>query len=119
MYGARVATTPVIEDAGPKTIADLLHVSQAELGRVLGCHQTTVSRKLRGEIAWRVNELATLSRHYDVPVSSLLSGDGSDGAGSSPRQGAESTPFNRQKGRKQTVGLDGSAHPAPSKRKAT
>jgi transcriptional regulator with XRE-family HTH domain len=47
-------------------------VTQASLAATLGLHQSTVSRKLSGEIAWRVNELDKLARALDVPLSQLL-----------------------------------------------
>jgi transcriptional regulator with XRE-family HTH domain len=72
-------------------------VTQASLAATLGLHQSTVSRKLSGEIRWTLNELDLIARALDTTLSDLLG----DGAGSSPRQREGSTPFNRQDGRKQ------------------
>lgn len=47
-------------------------VTQASLARTLGLHQSTVSRKLSGEIAWRVNELDILARSLGLPLARLL-----------------------------------------------
>ena len=107
-----VATT-VNEDTGPQNLAQLLGVTHTDLAHVLGCHKSTVGRKLTGDSPWRLGELYLISEYYDVPVSKLL-GDGPDGAGSSPRERAGSTPFKPQQSGKQTVGLDGPADLAPS-----
>jgi hypothetical protein len=64
----------VNEHAGPQNLAQLLGVTQTALAAVLGCHKSTVGRKMRGELAWKLDELYTISEHYGVPVGQLLDG---------------------------------------------
>lgn len=51
--------------------------SQAELARMLGMSQTGISKRLRGETPFDVNELARISAVLGVPLGTLLDGVGS------------------------------------------
>jgi transcriptional regulator with XRE-family HTH domain len=73
---------------------------QARVASILGISSSSVSRRLSGKVAWRVDELDKLARALRVSLSDLMA-DAVVGAGSSPRQREGSTPFHRQDGRKQ------------------
>ena len=47
-------------------------MSQLDLGSAIGCSQRSLSRRLRGEVDFRVPELQAIARVLDVPVSRLL-----------------------------------------------
>lgn len=47
-------------------------VTQSQLASHLGMAQAAVSRRLRGETSWRVDELQAVADFLDVPVSALL-----------------------------------------------
>lgn len=46
--------------------------TQTDVADLLGISQNGVSRRLRGETAWRVHELRALADDFGVPVSSLV-----------------------------------------------
>lgn len=48
-------------------------VKQEALATALGITQPSLSMRLRGRTRWTVQDLATVSRVLDVPVSELLS----------------------------------------------
>lgn len=48
-------------------------VKQEALAKALGITQPSLSMRLRGRTRWTVQDLATVSRVLDVPVSELLS----------------------------------------------
>jgi transcriptional regulator with XRE-family HTH domain len=48
-------------------------VKQEALAKALGITQPSLSMRLRGRTRWTVQDLATVSRFLDVPVSELLS----------------------------------------------
>ena len=50
--------------------------NQAELSKVLGLTQQSISGKLRGHIACTMRDLETLSGHYDVPMLYFLTPEG-------------------------------------------
>jgi transcriptional regulator with XRE-family HTH domain len=47
-------------------------MSQMQLAEALGRSQAFVSRRLTGEIAFDINELATIAEALDVPITALL-----------------------------------------------
>jgi transcriptional regulator with XRE-family HTH domain len=49
-------------------------VSQTELAKHLGISQTNVSRRLRGETGWTVDDLLICARVLSVPPGDLLPG---------------------------------------------
>ncbi len=46
--------------------------TQGELGTVLGLSQPSISARMRGDIAWDVDELAKISAWLEVPLSELI-----------------------------------------------
>jgi len=46
--------------------------SQEALGAVLGLHQTAVGRRVRGEVAFDVEELSKIAEHFGVQLAELL-----------------------------------------------
>jgi transcriptional regulator with XRE-family HTH domain len=48
---------------------------QVKLAKLLGLSQQSISRKLRGEIEWRVSELVRIAKEYEVTVTDLLEGN--------------------------------------------
>jgi transcriptional regulator with XRE-family HTH domain len=46
--------------------------TQMQVAAIIGCGQSTVSRKLRGESEFTVPEIYALADAWDVPVSGLL-----------------------------------------------
>lgn len=50
-------------------------IGQKDLAPMLGIGQPALSRKLRGERPWTIEELLELGRILDVPLSDLLPGD--------------------------------------------
>jgi transcriptional regulator with XRE-family HTH domain len=61
----RTATAVRVELARQK-------VRAADLARLLGLSRATISRRLEGVHAFRVNELVAVAEHLGVPVSTLL-----------------------------------------------
>jgi transcriptional regulator with XRE-family HTH domain len=47
-------------------------ITQADLGVVLGVTQTAVSKRIRGEVAFDVDELAKIAQHFGIEVTDLL-----------------------------------------------
>ena len=43
-------------------------LTQERIGEALGLDQTSVSRRMKGKIPWRADELAQLSRVFGIPV---------------------------------------------------
>lgn len=68
-------TTPAHE-VGANVRAELARRdrSQADLARAIGVSQSGISKRLRGVIAFDVNELTDIARFLDVPLSDLLAG---------------------------------------------
>ena len=62
-----MARKPVNYTSLGERIAKLAH-SQDEIARVLELTQQSISGKLRGEIAISLEDLRTLSDHYNVPM---------------------------------------------------
>ncbi|MDO8107132.1 helix-turn-helix transcriptional regulator [Isoptericola sp. b441] len=48
------------------------HLSQEQLGEVLGLSQQAVSDRLRGRTRFSLRDLDALARHLGVPVAELL-----------------------------------------------
>ena len=59
--GLRVAK--ILQDRG---------IPQARVGEVLGIAQSQVSRRLSGEIAFDISELAALGEYLAIPLGELL-----------------------------------------------
>lgn len=49
-------------------------ITQRQLATVLGIAQTQVSRRLAGEVAFNVDELAVVAEFLGLPVAALLAG---------------------------------------------
>lgn len=49
--------------------------SQQQLAELLGMSQSSLSRRLNGEYAWRVTEIAAIARRFDVPLAELVPHD--------------------------------------------
>ena len=49
------------------------HMYQSELAAALGLSKSAVSRKIKGEIGWGVNDLVLAAHALDVPLQALLS----------------------------------------------
>jgi transcriptional regulator with XRE-family HTH domain len=47
-------------------------ISQMTLAGHIGMTQASVSKRLRGEVAFNVDELSAVARVLDVPIASLL-----------------------------------------------
>ena len=47
---------------------------QIALAKLLDVSQQSVSKKLRGDVDWRVSELVHIAAQYEVTVSDLLEG---------------------------------------------
>ena len=47
-------------------------VSQTALARVLGLSQSSLSARLCGEVAFDMDDLYTVAKHFNVEVTSLL-----------------------------------------------
>lgn len=47
-------------------------VTQAEMGRHLGLSQTSISKRLTGNLPFDVSEVADIADHLNVPVEQLL-----------------------------------------------
>ncbi len=47
-------------------------INQTRIGAVLGLSQTAVSRRLTGEVAFDITELATVAAHLNVSLTALL-----------------------------------------------
>lgn len=47
-------------------------ISQVAIASKLGLPQTSVSKRLRGEVAFNVDELAAVADHLSVPLAALL-----------------------------------------------
>lgn len=47
-------------------------ITQAAVAEVLGKSQQTASKKLRGQVAFDVDELEALAQHFGVPVAALV-----------------------------------------------
>lgn len=61
----RVTTSVRVEMA-------LRRETQADLARVLGVTQTSVSSRLRGRTRWSVDDLDKMAEHFGVEVSALV-----------------------------------------------
>jgi transcriptional regulator with XRE-family HTH domain len=69
-----------MRSTGPETsIADavraamaLRRVDQAEIGKVLGKSQSSISDRLNGKTEFRVSELRAIAIRLDVPLEQLL-----------------------------------------------
>lgn len=46
--------------------------NQGDLAELLGYSPATVSRRMSGELAWNVDELALIAEHLGVAIESLL-----------------------------------------------
>ena len=62
--------------AAVRALAAGTGLKNAELAPVLGIHRASVFAKLKGETSWKASEVATLARHFDVPVGDLFDGLG-------------------------------------------
>ena len=49
-------------------------ISEVELARRMGFTQSYVSRRMRGEVAWDVDDLNRIAGHLGVPVADLTAG---------------------------------------------
>lgn len=72
-------TTPVTNSAakvGATVRAELARrgLSQADLSRAIKVAQPQVSKRLRGVIAFDINELTAIARFLEIPLSDLLVG---------------------------------------------
>ncbi|MGN6245160.1 MAG: helix-turn-helix domain-containing protein [Motilibacteraceae bacterium] len=47
-------------------------LSQTDVAAILGVSQVSVSARLRGKVAWRIDDLTALARHFGMPVADLL-----------------------------------------------
>jgi transcriptional regulator with XRE-family HTH domain len=47
-------------------------ISEAALARQLGLSQSYVSRRMRGDVTWRVDDIARIAAHLGVAVSDLV-----------------------------------------------
>lgn len=47
-------------------------VSQTLLGKRLGVHQTYMSRRVRGEVPFSIDELAAIAQIVDCPITAFL-----------------------------------------------
>lgn len=54
-------------------------LNQTDVAAILGFSQVSVSARLRGQVAWRVDELRTLANHFGIPTTALLGDDSSAG----------------------------------------
>ena len=52
-------------------------VSQTAMASHLGLGQSALSKRLRGVIAFDINELTAIAQHLDVPLDTLIAGVGS------------------------------------------
>lgn len=55
-------------------------LNQTDVAAILGVSQVQVSARLRGKVAWRVDDLRTLAAHFGLPTSALLGDDAAAGA---------------------------------------
>jgi transcriptional regulator with XRE-family HTH domain len=55
-----------------RALAARRRTTQVGLADVIGLSQAAVSRRLRGEIPFTVDELAKVATHFEVPLGSLL-----------------------------------------------
>lgn len=71
-----MATTPA-ERAGLNVRIEMTRkgITQAELAEALGMSQTSVSLRLRGKVAFDVNNLTTTADFLGVTVNTLLPAD--------------------------------------------
>jgi transcriptional regulator with XRE-family HTH domain len=74
-------------------------LTQAKLGAILGCSQTTVSKKVHGERPWFASELLDVAKALNTHVTALLpelddiEPDGSPAAIPLPRLDSNQQPF--------------------------
>lgn len=47
-------------------------LTQADVATILGVSQVSVSARLRGKVAWRVNDVQVLAAHLGIPTTALL-----------------------------------------------
>jgi transcriptional regulator with XRE-family HTH domain len=47
-------------------------VTQVQLGAHLGMAQSAISKRLKGDTPWRVDELQRVAAYLDIPLSTLL-----------------------------------------------
>lgn len=78
-------------------------VSQMKLAEVLGVAQTGVSKRLRGVIAFDVNELAVLAEFFGIEPAALVSGHPDSPFEKPKRRRAINTGFLREGLRTRTV----------------
>lgn len=68
----QVTTPGRTVDERVRALAAARRASQETLGQVLGISQQAVSRRLSGQVDFRLAELQTLATYFDVPVEHLL-----------------------------------------------
>lgn len=49
-------------------------VTQTALGIAIGMSQPAISRKLKCEVAWDIDELEAIASYFDVPITDLFGG---------------------------------------------
>lgn len=49
-------------------------VTQAQIGSLLGCTQTAVSRKVHGDREFSISEVLLIAEYFNVPVTDLIAG---------------------------------------------
>lgn len=47
-------------------------VEQKQVAAWLGFHPSQVTKRMHGDIEWRLSELITIAKHLRVPISALL-----------------------------------------------
>jgi len=45
---------------------------QKDIAELLGFHPSMITKRMRGDVEWRLSELQAIAAHLGVPVSALL-----------------------------------------------
>jgi transcriptional regulator with XRE-family HTH domain len=86
---ARVADPGYVEQAraGREAVASEVRalmgrfqVSQTALGQAIGVGQSGLSRRLRGDIPFDVDDLYAIAAYFGVPINSVVPSDGAGAA---------------------------------------
>jgi transcriptional regulator with XRE-family HTH domain len=50
-------------------------VEQKDIAEVLGYHPSMITKRMKGDIEWRLSELQAIAAHLKVPVAALIDDD--------------------------------------------
>ena len=67
-------TTAERVGANVRAAARIRHLTQSDLADALGLTQSRISDRMRGTVAFDINELGVIAEILDVPVADLFTG---------------------------------------------